>query len=159
MTQLNGKKVLILVSNGVEEAAMSVVQRDLLKEGATIKTIGTEPGLVNSWNGATNNWGLYFPVDIQINQALGSDFDLLVVPGGSRSIAKLSENPHAERIIGSFVAARKPVCMMDEAVQLLEGHDCTRVPLLTGAAKEDTQGFVDQMIAHFAGDAVTAIAA
>src|SRR3989338_3211386 len=116
MAQLpGGKKVLILVSNGVDETAMSTVQRDLLKAGAIIKIVGTEPGLVNSWN--NNAWGLYFPVDIQINMTLGSDFDLLVVPGGARSIAKLSANPHAERIISSFIAARKPICMMGEAVE------------------------------------------
>lgn len=158
MTQLlNGKKVLILVSSGVEEAAMSNIQRELLKEGAIIKTVGTEPGLVNSWN--NNSWGLYFPVDIQINQALGADFDLLVIPGGSRSIAKLSANPHSERIVGSFVAARKPVCAMDEAVQLINGHDCTHVPLLTGEAKDDVIGFVQKMIAHFAGQPAVAMAA
>ncbi len=154
---LTGKKVLILVSSGVEEAAMSTIQRELLKEGAVIKTVGTEPGLVNSWN--NNAWGLYFPVDIQINQALGADFDLLVIPGGSRSIAKLAANPHAERIVGSFVAARKPACVMDEAVQLLNGHDCANVPLLSGEAKEDVLGFVQKMVAHFAAQPAVALAA
>ena len=149
MTQLlSGKKVLILVSNGVDETAMSTVQRDLLKAGAMIKTVGTEPGLVNSWN--SNAWGLYFPVDIQINMALGSDFDLLVAPSGARSIARLSANPHAERIISSFIAARKPICMMGEAVELLAGLDYTHSPVMTGDCAGDMQAFVQRMIAHFA---------
>ncbi len=105
--QLIGKKVLVLVSNGVDEAAMSTVQRDLLKAGAILKTVSTEPGLVNSWN--NDAWGLYFPVDIQISLALGSDFDLLVVPNGARSVQKLSANPHAERIISSFMTAQKTI--------------------------------------------------
>lgn len=117
--QLSGKKVLVLVSNGVEESAMSNVQRELLKAGAVVKTVGTESGLVNSWNGATNGWGLYFPVDQQIGQTLGADFDVLIVPSGARGILKLSGNPHAERIVGGFVAAGKPMALMGDAVELL----------------------------------------
>jgi putative intracellular protease/amidase len=150
MTQLlSGKKVLILVSNGVDEAAMSVVQRDLLKAGASIKTVGTEPGLVNSWN--NNAWGLYFPVDIQINTALGSDFDLLVVPSGTRSVQKLAANPHSERILTSFIASKKPACLMGEAVQLLTNLDYSQSPVMTGDATGDVPAFVQKMIAHFAG--------
>lgn len=159
MTQLTGKKVLILVSNGADEAAMSIAQRDLLKAGATIKTVGTEPGLVNSWN--NNAWGLYFPVDIQISQALGSDFDLLVVPSGARSIQKLAVNPHAERIISSFVAARKPVCLMGDALELLAktGHEGAKDKMMTGDCVTDTQSFVQRMIAYFAGDVPVQLAA
>lgn len=120
--QLVGKKALILVSGGVDEEAMSTVQRELLKAGAVLTTVGTEPGLVNSWNNTA--WGLYFPVDVQISRALGADFDLLVVPSGARAVQKLAANPHAERIISSFVAARKPMCFIGDASALLEktGH-------------------------------------
>jgi protease I len=154
---LSGKKVLILVSNGVDEAAMTTIQRDLLKAGAIIKTVGTEPGLVNSWN--NNAWGLYFPVDIQISMALGSDFDLLVVPSGTRSIQKLSANPHAERILSSFIAARKPVCMMGGAVELLAKLDHTHSPVMSGDCAGDMQAFVQEMIVHFAGQAPVQLAA
>jgi len=118
MTQvLSGKKILILVANGVDEAAMSAAQRELLKTGAVIKTVGTEPGLVNSWN--NNSWGLFFTVDQPLNMTLGSDFDYLVVPSGSRAVQKLSGTPHAERIISSFIDAGKHVAFMGDAVELL----------------------------------------
>lgn len=121
---LAGQKVLILASSGVEESSMSSLQRDLLKAGAVIKTVATEPGLVNSWNGTASTWGLYFPVDIQISQALGADFDILVVPNGSRSIQKLAANPHAERIVSSFVMSKKPMGFLSDAIDLLDktGH-------------------------------------
>lgn len=115
--QLSGLKVLVLVSNGVDEGVMSNLQREMLKSGASVKTVGTESGLVNSWN--NNNWGLYFPVDQQIGQVLGSDFDALIVPSGSRSIQKLAGNPHAERIVASFVTAQKPMVFIGDAVELL----------------------------------------
>lgn len=130
--QLSGRKVLVLVSNGVDEAVMSAVQRDMLKTGAVIKTVGTESGLVNSWNGQSNGWGLYFPVDQQIGQTLGSDFDALVVPAGARSVQKLGANPHAERIISSFITAGKPMVFMGDAVELLAKIDLAKGLNVTG---------------------------
>ena len=178
MASLSGKKLLILVSNGVDEAVMSTVQREMLKTGATIKTVSTESGLVNSWNGT--NWGLYFPVDQQIGQTLGSDFDALIVPSGIRSVQKLGANPHSERIISSMIAARKPMAFIGDAVELLakielakgwrvggpersektmidagaewmaEAQDVVHNALLTGTAA-NMQAFIDTMVAHIAG--------
>jgi protease I len=178
-TQITGTKVLILVSNGVDEAVMSAVQRDMLKTGAVIATVGTEPGLVNSWN--NNNWGLYFPVDQQMNQVLGADYDCLIVPSGSRSVLKLAGNPHAERIISSFITAGKPMAFMGDAVELLAkinlakgmtvaGPEGVHQVMTAAGAKWDASGqcvsgalmsgdctdvaaFIQGMIAHFAGQA------
>jgi protease I len=147
---LAGKKVLILVSNGVDEAAMSTVQRELLKVGAIVKTVGAAPGLVNSWG--DNAWGLYFPVDLPVSQALGADFDFLVVPSGARSVKKLAENPHTERIIGSFIAAKKPMYFMGDAEELVTRTGTSGSHILTGNC---LQG----MIAHFSGPTVTPLAA
>jgi len=122
---LTGKKILILVGNGVDEGVMSVVQRELVKTGAVVKAVGIEPGLVNSWN--NNTWGLYFPVDQQMNTTLGSDFDYLIVPSGARSILKLGANAHSERIIASFIEAAKPMAFIGDAVELL-----AKVALATG---------------------------
>ena len=130
--QLSGRKVLVLVSNGVDEAVMSTVQRELLKTGAAIKTVGTESGLVNSWNSQSNGWGLYFPVDQQIGQTLGADYDALIVPAGARSVQKLGSNPHAERIIASFVTAGKPITFMGDAVELLAKVELAKGFTVTG---------------------------
>lgn len=115
--QLEGKKVLIMVANGVDEAAMSTVQREMIKTGAVIKTVGIEPGLVNSWK--DNTWGLYFPVDQSLAMTLGSDYDCLIVPSGARGVQKLGANAHAERIIASFITAGKQMVFMGDAVELL----------------------------------------
>lgn len=178
LMSLKNKKILVLVSNGVDETVMSVVQRELVKTGAAVKTVGTETGLVNSWNG--NSWGLYFPVDQQIGQTLGADFDALVVPSGARSVVKLAANPHAERIISSFIAAEKPMAFIGDAVELLAKINLAkdwkvsgpeRVHQIMTAAgalwqgtgesvhnalmtgdESDVQGFVVRMIAHLSGE-------
>lgn len=175
---LTGKKIIVLVSNGVDENVMSIVQREMVKTGAIIKTVGTESGLVNSWN--NNQWGLYFPVDQQIGQTLGADFDGIIVPSGSRGILKLATNAHAERILASFLTSGKPMAFLGNAVELLaktnlakglkvsgpeaaepvmtaagaiweQEAECISGPLMTGECA-DVTAFVHNMIAHFAKD-------
>jgi len=182
---LTGKKIIVLVSNGVDEAVMSMVQREMIKTGATIKTVGTESGLVNSWN--NNQWGLYFPVDQQIGQTLGADFDAIIVPSGSRGIQKLSTNAHSERILASFLTAGKPMVFMGGAVELLaktslangltvSGPEASEQVMTAAGAKwdaeaecvsgnvmsgecEDIGAFISNMIAFIAQPAVEVKAA
>lgn len=114
---LAGKTVAILVANGFEELEMTEPQRALLKLGAAPKIISPEQGLVNGWHGAA--WGHYFPTDKHVGDVLAADFDLLVLPGGDRSVAKLANNPHTRRIIGSFMDAGKGVAAIGKGVELL----------------------------------------
>ncbi len=114
---LTGKSIAILVSNGFEEAEMTEPQRALLKTGATLRTISTETGLVNGWHG--KSWGHYFPVDKPLGEALGADFDMLLLPGGERSVAKLQQSAHTRRIVGHFLDAGKPIAAIDHGIQLL----------------------------------------
>lgn len=109
--------VLILVANGVDEAQLTEVQRGLTKAGMTFCTVAPEQGLVNSWHG--NGWGHYFPVDRMIGEALGSDFDVLALPGGERSVAKLKQNLHTRRLVNHFLDADKPVAAIGAGVGLL----------------------------------------
>jgi len=114
---LIGKTIAILVANGFDENQMTEIQRSLIKVKATIKTIAPENGVVNGWQGA--GWGHYFPIDGQIGETLGSDFDMLVLPGGERAVAKLKGNLHTKRIISHFIDAEKPVAAIGAGVGLL----------------------------------------
>ncbi len=112
-----GKNVMILVANGFDENQMTEIQRALTKAKATTQTVAPEQGLVNGWQGA--GWGHYFPNDKQITEALGSDYDILVIPGGERATAKLKTNLHTRRIIGHFLDADKPIVAIGAGVGLL----------------------------------------
>lgn len=116
-SQMAGKTIAILIANGFDENQMTEIQRALIKVKATVKTIAPENGVVNGWQGA--GWGHYFPVDGQIGETLGSDFDMLVIPGGERATAKLKNNLHTRRIINHFIDAEKPVAAIGAGVGLL----------------------------------------
>ncbi len=114
---LAGKSIAILAANGFDENQMTEIQRALTAVKATFKTVAPEHGVVNGWQ--ADHWGHYFPVDAQIGEALGSDFDFLVIPGGERAIAKLKTNLHTRRIVNHFLEAQKPIAAIGAGVSLL----------------------------------------
>lgn len=114
---LPGTKIAILVSNGFNQQDMTDTQKLLNSMGVSLKIISPDQGLVNGWEGA--GWGHHFAVDQQLSTALGADFDILVVPGGQRSMDKLKTTAHTRRFVNSFVSAGKPVAMFNEAIDLL----------------------------------------
>lgn len=114
---LSNASIVLLIANGFNETEFAEVQRTLLKTGAKISTVSPENSLANGWLG--NGWGHYFPVDAKIDAVLGSDYDMMVLVGGERSIAKLAQNPHTSRMVGHFLDAQKPIVAINEAVSLL----------------------------------------
>lgn len=133
---LAGKSIAILAANGFDENQMTEIQRALAAAKASVKTIAPEQGVVNGWQ--KDHWGHYFPVDLQIGEALGSDFDFLVIPGGERAIAKLKTNPHTRRIINHFLEAEKPIAAIGAGVELLGLSP--KIAGITVSAPSDVQG-------------------
>ncbi|MGB4058003.1 MAG: DJ-1/PfpI family protein [Alphaproteobacteria bacterium] len=130
---LLGQKLAVLVANGFCEKDLTEMQRGLMKTGANVRIVGMDVGLVNSWN--DNGWGLNFAADQMLNEALGADFSMLVIPGGQRSVDKLKLTAHTRRFIGSFLDARKPVVAFDHAVDLLVFSQRIKDRTVTGPAQ------------------------
>jgi protease I len=131
---LAGKTVAVLVASGFEEVEMTEPQKALLDLGATVKLVGPE-SLANGWHG--NAWGHYFPVDAQISTMLSTDYDMLVVPGGARSLLKLGQTAHTKRIVSGFVDDQKPVALVGNGVEVLVLAD--RAQGLTVAAPAESR--------------------
>lgn len=114
---LAGKTAALLVANGFEEIDFTEAQRALVQRGAKLLTISPEPGLVNGWH--EKAWGHYFPIDRQLQEVLAADIDMLLLPGGERSVTKLMANPHVKRIVTAFLDGGKPVAAIGEGLKLL----------------------------------------
>jgi protease I len=127
---LAGKNVAILVASGFEELQMTEPQKALLALGATVKLIGPE-SLANGWHG--DSWGHYFPVDGQLSSTLSADYDMLLVPGGARSLIKLAQTPHTKRVVSAFVDDQKPVALVGDGVEILVIADRAEGMSVTGA--------------------------
>ncbi|PZQ48092.1 MAG: DJ-1/PfpI family protein [Micavibrio aeruginosavorus] len=118
---LQSQKIAVLISNGFDEADFLMIQKAMIEQGALLRIVSTDSGLVNGWDG--KGWGHNFAIDAQLNTALGIDYDAVIIPGGQRSLDKLKLTAHSRRFIGSFIAAMKPVICMGDAVQLLAHTD------------------------------------
>lgn len=114
---LSGTKIAILLANGFCQQDVVETQRILMERGATPTIISPDQGLVNGWDG--QSWGHNFMVDAALDTALGADFDMLILPGGQRSMDKLKMTAHTKRFISSFMMAEKPVAVMGDALHLL----------------------------------------
>ena len=174
---LSGQKVAILVANGFSEDDVIAIQRNLQDTGANYRIICPEHGIVSSWNG--EGWGHHFAVDTPLGSALGADYDMLIIPGGQRSLDKLKLTAHSRRFISSFIASCKPVAVMGDALHMLIFTDqinqrtvsgpailedlvhqaggiwsktdpCIDGKILTGACDEDSrENFVRTMVEFF----------
>ena len=127
---LSGSKIAILVANGCTEQDMTEAQRALIEAGATTKIISPDAGLVNGWAG--DHWGHHYAVDAALATALSGDYDMLVVPGGQRSLDKLKLTAHTKRFINGFLVSDKPVVMYGDALHLLITSDNMRGRTVAG---------------------------
>ncbi len=119
---LAGKKIAVLVANGFEESEYIAVQKELLGLGASLRILSNIQGLVNGWTGS--GWGMNFPVDLQLSEAMAADFDGCFVPSGERSVVKLAQTAHTKRLLNHFIEAGKPVLAVGEGAALLALTRC-----------------------------------
>lgn len=128
--RLSGKKVAIIVANGFQETHMTETQKVLTSEGASSLVISSEVGVVNGWH--EGSWGHNFFVDSGLNKVLPSQYDALLIPGGERSLATLSGNAHAKRIIKGMVDSGKTVGVVGRGAALLAAAECVAGRTVTG---------------------------
>ena len=147
---LDGRTVAILVSNGFDEVEFTDPQKRLIELGATVKVVSRVKNLVNGWY--EGNWGHFFPVHADVSDTLAIDFDGLIIPGGTRSVEKLFDDPHAKRILKAFLKADMPVLLIGDSVKLLIAAERVAGIALTSSfnVKEDlitsSANWVDQEV-------------
>jgi protease I len=147
---LAGKTIAVLIASGFEEIQMTEPQKALLALGATVRLVGSE-GLANGWHG--DSWGHYFPIDGQISSMLSADYDMLLVPGGARSMTKLSQSPHTKRIVSAFIDDHKPVALAGHGVEVLVIAESAKGVTVSGAA--ESKDALEQAGAVWSDEAIT----
>ncbi len=106
-TQLNGKRVAILVTDGFEEVELTKPREALDQAGAKTQVVSPKDGKVKGWR--HTEWGNEIPVDLPLSQAKVDQFDALLLPGGVISPDKLRMQPEAVAFVKAFFDAGKPV--------------------------------------------------
>lgn len=106
---LQGKTIAILIApRGTEEPEFTKPREALLAAGATVTVVGLEVGEAETVNNDLDPAGKY-PVDKAIEGVSASDFDGLVIPGGSVGADKLRGSEAVVRFVRDFFEQAKPV--------------------------------------------------
>jgi protease I len=107
MTNLNGKRVAIVVANGFEQIEMTDPREALEAAGATTDLVSIESDEVKGWN--HTEWGDTFAVDVAIDEADPDEYDALLLPGGVMNPDKLRRDERVQKFVRSFFEEGKPV--------------------------------------------------
>ena len=111
--QLQGLKVAILATDGVEQAELLKPREALQQAGAETKVVSLKSGKIKGWN--HTDWGEQIRVDIELDKANPQDFDALLLPGGVQNPDKLRMEPKAVQFVKAFFQAEKPVAAICHA--------------------------------------------
>ena len=107
MSQLNGKIIAILATNGFEQSELMEPKKALEDAGAKTQVISLESGEIKGWK--DKNWGDSVKVDAVVGDVSASDFDGLVLPGGQMNPDILRADKKAVSFVRDFFEQHKPV--------------------------------------------------
>jgi protease I len=126
---LNGKRVAILATDGVEEVELTEPRKALDDAGATTIVVSPKEGKIKAWQ--HDHWGDEIPVDRALREAKPDDFDALMLPGGVMNPDRLRTDKQAVQFVKSFFQAGKPVAAICHGPWLLVEADVVRNRNLT----------------------------
>lgn len=106
--ELNGKRVAILAADGVERVELEEPRKALVDAGATVELLSLEDGDIEAKESDLNPAGS-FTVDRLVSDANVSEYDALVLPGGTVNPDKLRIDPDAVAFVRDFVESGRPV--------------------------------------------------
>jgi protease I len=177
MGKLDGKKIAVLFTDGVEQVELDKPAEGFRNEGAELTYITLEPGEVQAFNHLDH--GDKIKVDNAVADADASDYDALMLPGGVANPDFLRVDEKAVKFVGDFVKQKKPIAAICHGpwtlveADVLKGRTITSWPslktdirnaggtwvdeevhvdegLVTSRKPDDIPAFNDKMIEEFA---------
>lgn len=139
MTQnqnLEGKRIAILATDGVEQVELFEPRKALQGAGAQTEVIAPKSGQIKGWD--HTDWGEQIPVDKTVEQARPQDYDALLLPGGVMNPDHMRLNDKAVQFVKSFFEEQKPVAAICHAPWMLVEADVVRGRKLTSYSSLQT---------------------
>jgi len=115
--QLNKRRVAVMATDGFEQSEFKKPIKALKKEGILVDVISLKEGKIKGWK--ETKWGDKFKVDVIIDNAHSTDYDMLVLPGGVMNTDTLRTNELAVRFVTEFFEQEKPVAAICHAGSIL----------------------------------------
>lgn len=153
-TILQGKKIAILATDGVERRELAEPRDAIDKAGGAVELLSTHDGEIDSRDHDLDPAGT-FRVDRKVEGASADEFDALVIPGGTVNADKLRSDESAVAFVREFVQSGRPVAVICHGpwtlidAGVIEGRTVTSYPSLridlrnAGATTVDQEVVVD----------------
>jgi protease I len=122
--KLNGKRIAIVATDGVEQVEMTEPRKALDAAGAKTELVSPAKGKLQAWQHMEK--GDKFPVDVELDAANPNNYDALVLPGGVANPDQLRTMPKAVQFVRAFFEQGKPVAAICHAPWMLVEADVVR---------------------------------
>lgn len=132
MTAIADSRILILATNGFEQAELEVPRTELSRRGATVHLATPDGEDIRGWN--RTDWGDTVSADRKLSDVRAEDYDAVVLPGGQINPDLLRVNADAVALVRSFFETGRVVAAICHAPWLLieagiaEGRRLTSYP-------------------------------
>ena len=130
MGTLDGRRVAILATDGVEEVELTEPRDAVTEAGATAEIVSLDDGEIQAMNGDIDK-GDTFAVEGTVGDASVDDYDGLILPGGVANPDNLRADEDAVQFVKDFFATGKPVGVICHGPWILVEADVARGRTLT----------------------------
>jgi deglycase len=150
MTDLNDKKVAILVADMFEQVELTEPRKALENAGATTEIVSLEEGEVQGFD--HYNKADKFAVDRAVEEVSASDYDALLLPGGVGNPDTLRQDENAVAFVRGFFDQGKPVAAICHApwtlveAGVLRGRTLTSFPSIQTDIRNAGGDWVDEEV-------------
>ncbi|MBC3178259.1 type 1 glutamine amidotransferase domain-containing protein [Corynebacterium lujinxingii] len=132
MADLNGKTIAIVATDGFEDSELTSPKEAVEQAGATTKVIATDAGEVEGKKGAK------VAVDLTTADATVTDYDALILPGGTVNADTIRTDEKAVALVKAFKDAGKPIGVICHGGWILTEADLLKGVKLTSVANVKT---------------------
>ncbi|MGN6147205.1 MAG: type 1 glutamine amidotransferase domain-containing protein [Rhizomicrobium sp.] len=124
MTDIIKARILIIATNGFEQAELEVPRDKLRAAGAQVDVASLDGKEIRGWD--KKDWGRTVSVNLKIADAKESYYTALVIPGGVMNPDKLRIDDGAMKIVRDFLSSGKVVAAVCHGPWLLVQADALR---------------------------------
>ncbi len=128
--ELNGKKVAVIATDGVEQVELTEPRKAVENAGATTELLSLETGEIQAMNSDINPADT-FTVDKKISDVSPGDYDGLLIPGGTVNADRLRSDDDVVSFLKEFFKSGKPVGVICHGPWTLVEADVVRGRTLT----------------------------
>ena len=126
---LEGLRVAILVTDGVEDAELKEPRKALDDAGATTILFAPKAGKIYSMN--HHDKAAQYDVDQSLDQACAEQFDAVLLPGGALNADTIRVHPRAQQFVRDMDEQGKPIAVICHGPWLLVSAGIARGRTLT----------------------------